>query len=138
LCDPEVDETYLIGRHCRADHAHKVGDGVVHGREALVDRRRVTVGAPVGGSHAATLDGSRGERGGRGEMGLTDWGGAIAVTDSPSTTRSTHRGRATALNSVLLVSGIRLPNNTSDVGGNRDLCAERRHSCGCGCGWWWL
>jgi hypothetical protein len=83
-----------------------VGDCVVHGREAVGDRRRVTDGTLVSGGNTATLDGSRGERGGRGEMGLADGGNTIAVSYGPSTTRSTHRGSTTALDCVLAVSGV--------------------------------
>ena len=96
--------------------------------DATRHRRRVTDDALVSGGITATLDGGGGEEGGRGEMGLTDGCHTIAVTDSPSTTRGTHRGRTTALDCVLLVSGVRLPNNLGDIRRDRDLSAERRHS----------
>ncbi len=99
--------------------------------DATRDRRRVTDDALVSGGITATLDGGGGERGGRGEMGLADGGNTIAVPYGPSTTRGAHRGSTTALDCVLLVSGVRLPNNLGHVGGDRDLSAERRHLCVC-------
>jgi hypothetical protein len=60
-------------------------------------------------------------------MGLADGGHAIAVPYGPTTTRGAHRGRTTALDCVLLVSGVRLPNNLGDIRRDRDLSAERRH-----------
>ena len=60
-------------------------------------------------------------------MGLADGGDAIAVAYGPSTTRGAHRGRTAALGRVLLVTGVRLPNDVGHVGWDGDLSAERRH-----------
>ncbi len=102
-------------------------------RYALGDRRRITDGALVGGGDAATLDGGRGEgRGGvRGQVGLADGCGAIAVPNGPTTARGTHRGRAPTLDGGVLLVPLdkNVPLNTSHVRGDRDLSAG--HS-----GWW--
>ena len=139
--DMEEEESYpvvgtprLVGGHLvrdrRPDKGYRVDDAI----DAVGDRRRVTDGTVVSGGITATLAGGGGqERGGvGGQVGLADRGVAIAKSYGPSATRSTHRGRATTLHMVLLVSGDIDPNNTSDVGGDDDLGAERRHS---GCGW---
>ena len=96
--------------------------------DAVGDRRRVTDGTLVSGGDTATLDGGGGEEGGgvRGKVGLANRGDAIAVSYGPSTTRGAHRGSTTALDCVLLVSGVRVdPNNLGDVGGNGDLSTHR-------------
>jgi hypothetical protein len=131
---PVVGATRLVGGHLVRDRRPNKVYRVDDARDALGDRRRVTDGTLVSGGNTATLDGGGGEeRGGvRGEVGLADGCHAIAVTDSPSTTRGAHRGRTAALGRVLLVSGVRLPNNLGNVGRDNDLGAERRHS------WVWL
>lgn len=74
--------------------------------DATRDRRRVTDDALVSGGITATLDGGGRQKGGGSEVGLADGGDAIAVPYGPSTTRSSHRGRTTALDCVLLVSSV--------------------------------
>ena len=58
-------------------------------------------------------------------MGLADVGGAIADSNRQSTTRGAHRSRAAAFDTVLLVTGVMVPNDPCDVGGNGDLGAKR-------------
>ena len=84
----------------------------------------MTDDALVGGGDTAALDGGGGESGSRGEVGLANWGDIITEPNSPTTTVGAHRGRASALDLVLLVTNIWLPNDTSNVGGNWDLSAE--------------
>jgi len=121
---PVVGTPRLVGGHLvrdrRPDKVYRIDDA----RDPLGDRRRVTDGALVGGGRAATLDGGGGESGSRGEVGLANWGDIITEPNSPTTTVGAHRGRTTALNCVLAVTDIWLPNDTGNVCGNWDLSAH--------------
>ena len=88
-----------------------------------VDKTGETNGTTGGGNLTATLDGGGGERGGGvgGDVGHTDRRYAITVTDTPPTTRSTHRGSTTTLHTVLTITSvITLPNKVGDVRGSGD------------------
>jgi hypothetical protein len=63
-------------------------------------------------------------------VGHADRRYAITVTDTPPTTRSTHRGSTTTLHTVLTITSvITIPNKVGDVrGSGDDASAEgRRH-----------
>ena len=77
----------------------------------------------VGGDGGGRGGGGGGERRGGvgGDVGHTDRRYAITVTDTPPTTRSTHRGSTTTLHTVLTITSvITLPNKVGDVRGSGD------------------
>ena len=126
-----VNGHYLVVRHEGGDHGLHKANRPGETLNALVDRRRVTDDTLVGGGDTTALDGGGGENGCGGQVGLTDWYGAIAVTDCPTTARGSHRGHATTLHLVLLVSDVVVdPNDVGNIGGNLNPSAERRHGDG--------
>ena len=118
--DAKKDNPYLVASRLGVSEV-QVGD--VGGDDGDGDGgvTGATNGTAGGGNLTATLDGGGGERRGGGEVGHAHRRYAITVTDTPPTTRSTHGGRASALDIVLAVTSvITLPNKVGDVRGSGD------------------